>query len=143
MMTFEGVGRDEMARILIDAGLAVTLSRAYCCARKEIARRPGTTGPPVDVKDAFVNLRWFVKLRERFENMDPMLDENEDLAELCRTSNLMGMRRVICLTGDECTGEGGGERMDPMLDGNEHLAEIVRNIQLDGNEESSIWTHRY
>ena len=47
---------------------------------------------------------------------------------------MMGLRGEICFAGDECAGEGGGERMDPMLDGNEHLAEIVRNIQLDGND---------
>ena len=82
MMTFEGVGRDEMARILIDAGLALTISRAYYCARREIARLPGTTDRPVEVKGAFVSLRWFVILRERFEDMDPMLDGNEDLAEI-------------------------------------------------------------
>ena len=79
-----------MARILIDAGLALTISRAYYCTRKEIARRPGTTGPPVDVKDAFVSLRWFVKLRERFERMDPMLDGNEHLDEIVRNIGLDG-----------------------------------------------------
>ena len=88
-----GVGWDEIARILIDAGLAVTLSRAYCCARQEIARLPGTTDRPVDVKDAFVNLRWFVKLRETFQNMDPMLEENEDLADILQNIQLDGNER--------------------------------------------------
>ena len=88
-----GVGWVEIARILIDSGLAVTLSRAYCCARQEIACLPGTTGPPVDVKDAFVNLRWFVRLRERFERMDPMLDGNEHLAEIVQNIQLDGNER--------------------------------------------------
>ena len=81
-VTLEGVGRDEIARILFESGLALTLSRAYYCARREIARLPGTTDRPVEVKGAFVSLRWFVILRERFEDMDPMLDGNEDLAEI-------------------------------------------------------------
>ena len=88
-----GVGWVEIARILIDSGLAVTLSRAYCCARKEIARIPGFAVRPVDVKDAFVNLLWFVKLRETFQNMDPMLDENEDLADIVQNIQLDGNER--------------------------------------------------
>ena len=47
---------------------------------------------------------------------------------------MMGLRGEIGFAGDECAGEGGGERMDPMLDGNEDLAEIVQNIQHDGTE---------
>ena len=78
-VTLEGVGRDEIARILFDSGLALTLSRAYYCARREIVRLPGPTDRPVEVRYAFVSLRWFIILRERFEDMDP---RNEDLAEI-------------------------------------------------------------
>ena len=81
-VTLEGVGRDEIARILFESGLALTLSRAYYCARREIVRLPGPTDRPVEVRYAFVSLRWFLILRERFEDMDPMLDGNEDLAEI-------------------------------------------------------------
>ena len=99
-LTFKGVRRNEVARILIDAGLALTMSCAFYCTRAEIARCPGSpveifeperpTGPPVDVKDAFVSLRWLGKLRGRFERMDPRLDRNDDLDEIVRNIRLDG-----------------------------------------------------
>ena len=94
-LTFKGKRLADVARILIDAGLALTLSRAYYCARAEIARRPGSpveifdperpAGPPVDVKDAFVSLSSLMgreKVRQKFLAMDPALDGNGDLDEI-------------------------------------------------------------
>jgi hypothetical protein len=51
------------------------------------------TGPPVDVKDAFVGLRYMMglgRLRGIFESMDPTLDGNEDLSEIVQNVLLDG-----------------------------------------------------
>ena len=102
-MTFKGQRLAPAVRVLIDSGLALTMSRAYYCARAEIARRPGSpveifdperpAGPPVDVKDAFVSLRSLMGrggVRRRFLMMDPSLDGNGDLAELVQNIHLDG-----------------------------------------------------
>ena len=107
--TFKGQRMDPVVRVLLRSGLALTMSRAYYCARAEVARSPGSpveifdperpTGPPVDVKDAYVSLRSLMgtgKLRQRLQ-----------------TWNLA-------------------------IDGNEDLVEIVQNIQRDGNEASDL-----
>ena len=101
--TFKGQRMDPVVRVLLLSGLALTMSRAYYCARAEIARRPGSpveifeperpTGPPVDVKDAYVSLRSLMgtgRLRRRFEDMDSALDGNEDLVEIVQNIQLDG-----------------------------------------------------
>ena len=41
-MAFKGQRLAPVVRVLLVSGLALTLSRAYYCARAEIARRPGS-----------------------------------------------------------------------------------------------------
>ena len=79
------------------------MSRAYYCARAELSRRPGSpveifdperpSGPPVDVKDAYVIIRGIMGMgrwRRQFGRMDPALAGNEDLEEIMKNIELDG-----------------------------------------------------
>jgi len=96
-LQFKGDVSSETGRILIESGLAKTVSRAYYCARAELSRRPGSPvfffeperpcGPPVDVKAAYISVRWMMGMgrwRRQFERMDPALAGNEDLNEIMK-----------------------------------------------------------
>ena len=93
----------KVGRILIDSGLAKTVKRAYYCAMAELSRRPGSpveifeperpSGPPVDVKDAYISVRRMMGIgrwRQTFGRMDPALAGNEDLAEIVQNIDLDG-----------------------------------------------------
>ena len=78
----------EVGRILIDSGLAQTMSRTYYCARAELVCRRGSR---VDARDAYVIIcRVVRKWRQEFGRMDPALVGNEDLAEIMWNIQLDG-----------------------------------------------------
>ena len=90
-LQFMGDVSSETGRILIESGLAKTVSRAYYCARADLSRRPG--GPPVDVKDTYISVRWMMGMgrwRRQFGRMDPALAGNEDLEEIMKNIELDG-----------------------------------------------------
>ena len=70
----------EGARILVDLGVAKTMSRAYFCARSELVRHQGSQ---LNVGDAFEIICGLVdEWRPVLESMNPGLPGNEDLVEI-------------------------------------------------------------
>ena len=76
----------EGAQILVDSGVARTMSRAYFCARSELVRHWGSR---IDVGDAFESISGLVdEWRPVVDSMDSGLPGNEDLVEIMQSIQL-------------------------------------------------------